>query len=52
MDIPYCCGAEMKVISRSDHPPIYDDAYDLQIPVFVCTNCGKTIVLHDENKEP
>ncbi|MNG33923.1 hypothetical protein D3C84_1202840 [compost metagenome] len=43
MDIPYCCGAEMKATKRSDQPLYADDVYDLQVPVYVCTQCGNTL---------
>ncbi|NGQ96623.1 hypothetical protein G3578_15780 [Brevibacillus sp. SYP-B805] len=41
MKLSPCCGAATKVENRSDHPLLYDDAYDFQVPALVCTKCGK-----------
>jgi|GEM_PF-5263977 len=43
MNVSHCCGASTQVVTRSDHPYLYDDLYDLRIPVLVCTECGKVI---------
>lgn len=43
MTLSDCCGAATRAEYRPDHPLVYDDLYDLQIPVLVCTNCGKAI---------
>lgn len=39
-----CCGAPMKMVKRPDHPLVYDDIYDLQLSVQVCTKCGKELL--------
>lgn len=41
MALSDCCGAATKAEYRPDHPNVYDDPYDLKIPVLVCTKCGK-----------
>ncbi len=51
MELSKCCGAPTQVVKRPDHPLIYDDVYDLQIPYLICTKCGKIIGL-DEDKNP
>ncbi|MFY0543861.1 hypothetical protein [Brevibacillus sp. H7] len=43
MMVSQCCGAATKVVHRPDHPYVFDDTYDLQIPVRVCTKCGKVL---------
>jgi hypothetical protein len=43
MMVSHCCGAATKVVRRSEHPHVYDDAYDLQVPVRVCSKCGKVL---------
>jgi hypothetical protein len=56
MTVSHCCGAATKVVIRSDLPHVYDDAYDLQVPVLVCTQCGNVLDLYaieaDKNAEP
>jgi Fe2+ or Zn2+ uptake regulation protein len=49
MTVSNCCGAATKVEYRPDRPFVYDDQYDLQVPVLVCTKCGKVIGL-DSNE--
>jgi hypothetical protein len=51
MTVSDCCGAATKVEYQSDHPLIYDDHYELLVPVLVCTKCGKTVGL-DSNRPP
>lgn len=51
MTISDCCGAATKVVYRSDHPFVYDDPYELLVPVLVCTKCGKAVELNS-NKAP
>lgn len=43
MNISDCCGAETKVVTRVDHPHVYDDMYELLIPVRICTKCGRVL---------
>ncbi|MGG1658216.1 hypothetical protein [Brevibacillus sp. NRS-1366] len=43
MNVSHCCGASTVMVTRSDHPHIYDDMYDLRVPVLVCTKCGKVL---------
>jgi hypothetical protein len=51
VNISNCCGATTKVEHRPDHPFVYDDPYELLIPVLVCTKCGKAVGL-DSNTSP
>lgn len=46
MTVSDCCGAAIKVEYRPDHPFVYDDPYVLQIPVLICTKCGRVIGLN------
>lgn len=46
MNVSRCCGAQAKVVTRSDHPYFYDDLYDLRVPALVCTKCGKILDQH------
>ncbi|MDB5085781.1 MAG: hypothetical protein JWN30_2667 [Bacilli bacterium] len=39
-----CCGVPVKVVDQAD-PPFYDDEYQLNIPVLVCSKCGKVLGL-------
>jgi uncharacterized Zn-finger protein len=43
MNVSHCCGASTVKVTRSDHPHIYDDVYDLRVSVLVCTKCGKVL---------
>jgi hypothetical protein len=56
MGVSHCCGAATKVVLRSDHPHVYDDSYDLLVPMLVCTKCGKVLDPNsneaDEEKGP
>ncbi len=45
MTLSECCGAATKLEYRSDHPHVYDDAYDLLFPMVTCSKCGKVIGL-------
>lgn len=51
MTLSDCCGAPTKVEYRSDSPYFYDDPYDLQVPVLVCTKCGKAVGSINQNRE-
>lgn len=44
-----CCGATTIVETRSDHPHVYDDDYNLQIDVLICSQCGKIVGLDSKN---
>jgi hypothetical protein len=46
MNVSDCCGATTKVEYRPDQPYIYDDEYNLQVPVLVCTKCAKVVGLN------
>ncbi|MBO8172842.1 MAG: hypothetical protein H0Z33_13265 [Bacillaceae bacterium] len=50
-----CCGAPTRVEYRTDHPFVYDDPYDLEIPIRICTCCGSIVGLHEpeaDEREP
>lgn len=51
MIVSNCCGAETKVEYRPDRPFVYDDHYELMIPMLVCTSCGKVVGLAPEDPE-
>jgi hypothetical protein len=46
MIVSDCCGAATKVEYRPDRPFVYDDRYELLVPMLVCTKCEKIIGLH------
>lgn len=46
MTVSDCCGAATKVEYRPDRPFVYDDTYELLVPMFVCTKCEKTVGLN------
>ena len=41
MTISQCCGESTKMEYRPDLPHVYDDEYDLRVPVYIYTKCGK-----------
>jgi hypothetical protein len=43
MKVSDCCGAATKVEYRSDRPFVYDDLYELLVPVLICTKCEKAV---------
>lgn len=43
MVVSSCCGAPIRKEFRSDLPNWTDDDYDLQIPVWVCSQCGAIV---------
>ncbi len=45
-----CCGAPIVVEHWSDLPNYTDDAYDLKIPVWVCSVCGREV--YENSGEP
>jgi hypothetical protein len=45
MSVSDCCGAATKVEYRPDRPFVYDDRYELLVPMVVCTKCEKVIGL-------
>jgi hypothetical protein len=45
MTISECCGAATKVEYRPDRPFVYDDPYELMVPMLVCTICEKAVGL-------
>lgn len=46
MTVSDCCGVAIKVEYRPDHPFVYDDPYVLQIPVLICSKCGRVLGLN------
>lgn len=46
MTVSNCCGAVTRVEYQPDRPFIYDDPYELQVPVLICTKCGKVMGLN------
>jgi hypothetical protein len=51
MTISDCCGAATKVEFRPDRPFVYDDPYELLVPILICTKCEKAVGLNS-NKAP
>lgn len=49
MTLSNCCGAVTIAETRSDHPHVYDDEYDLKITLLLCTECGKIVGLDSKN---
>jgi hypothetical protein len=49
MTVSDCCGAQTKVEYRPDRPFVYDDRYELLVPMLVCTKCEKIIGLYSDN---
>jgi hypothetical protein len=45
MIVSDCCGALIKVERRPEHPHVYDDNYELWIPMMICTECGRILGL-------
>ncbi len=45
MTVSDCCGAATKVEYRPDRPFVYDDPYELLVPMRICTQCGKVVGL-------
>lgn len=46
MNVSDCCGAALIVEKRADHPHVYDDEYNLEVNVWICTLCGKVVGLN------
>ncbi len=45
MTVSVCCGAAIIVETRSDDPHVYDDEYNLEIEVLICSVCRKVVGL-------
>lgn len=45
MKISDCCGVALIVDKSSDLPHVYDDDYDLQVNLLICSKCGTIIGL-------
>lgn len=51
MTVSDCCGAATKVVYRPERPFIYDDSYELLVPMLVCTKCEKAVGFSNRTPE-